>query len=296
VEPQWQYALGLVELGYWVFPLGDGGKLPRATRDKNTDGILPLARELYLVDEKDRGMVYAATNDVERVKFWANRLPLANYGVACGPSKNVTIVDLDRHNPTQDGIEVIKKWAMGRESECKFWVETPSNGLHLYYKGFTAKSRTVVPGVECQNNVRYAAGPCCKTYKGMYRPFGDPTQIGEAPEWLKQILSGQHPSIGSGDIKESILTCVAQWGYVPEGMRHDAVFKEAVIMAMEDPDRDAEDMLLELRSLVDQFVPDAGKFTDDELKRNIRNAKRGMTNDEGNAHDVTSLWSRYGNS
>ena len=273
MEPQWQYALELVKLGYWVFPLADGGKLPRRIRAKgaNHDDLLPEARKLRLVDDKGRGGFYAAQNEVDVVEMWAESMPRANYGVVCGERVGLTVIDMDRHGPVQDGIEVVKRWSQGRTGNVAFWVTTPSDGLHAYYRGFSGISRTVVSGVELQNWGRYVVGPACKTLKGMYRGYGDPGCLNEAPEWLQMAVQGGSGGSGKTE-KMSLLTCVATYGYVPEGYRHDAVFMEAVLMVAEE--RDDEDIFSELRGLIDMHVVGGDKFADDEIRRNIKNARR----------------------
>lgn len=271
---QWQCALALVEAGYWVYPLADFGKMPRRIRNKGAehDDILPEARELRLVDDKGRGGFYAADNDPETIKFWGEHLPNANYGIVCGERCGVTVIDLDRHGEVQNGIEAVQRWQQGRELDCAFWVETPSNGIHLYYKPFTGISRTVVSGVELQNWGRYVVGPGCVTMKGRYVSHGEPTPLTEAPEWLKTAVQGLGEKGGGKSEKMSLLTCVATFGYVPEGYRHDAVYMEAVLMVAEE--RSADDIFWELRSLIDQHVIGGSSFTDDEIRRNIRNARR----------------------
>lgn len=291
---QWQIAIEMAKLGYHVFPLADFGKMPRKVwvTGKYHEELVPEAVELGLVDHKQRSTFYIATNDIAKVELWAKEIPYANYAVACGPKFGVTIFDLDRHGPVQDGVEVVKRWRGNKELDCAFWVETPSNGIHLYYKPFKAPTRTVVSGVECQNQNSYVVGPGCKTFKGKYQPFGEPHPLNEAPEWLKIAACGSHSKDAQEETKLSILYLVAQYGFVPEGYRHGAVYKEAALMVWEDPDRPDEDVLEELRDLVDKYVINPQQFTDDELKRNIKNAKRNMTNDEGATNDLIKMWER----
>jgi hypothetical protein len=270
----WQFALHLAELGYWVFPLSNYGKLPRRTKNKDDGGILDSARKLKLVDNKDRGGFYAAVtgDELETIREWAGVLPEANYGVVCGERCGLTVVDLDRHGPVQDGIAVVKGWSGGRELNCGFYVHTPSDGLHLYFKAFPGKSRTVVSGVELQNWGRYVVGPGCQTSKGKYVAVGAPERVLEAPSWLVSVVGTAAGGGELGSRKKSLLVCVTEFGYVPEGYRHDAVFMEAVVMIGQGMSE--EETFLELRGLVDRYVVGGTEFKDEEIRRNIKNVER----------------------
>lgn len=272
----WEAAFLMAELGYWVFPLSDRGKLPRRIRLKDSMDILPEAVRLKLVDGRGRGGFYAAQRDLKVIEMWAEEIPDANYGVVCGEKCGVTVVDLDRHGPEQDGVAVAQRWKGEGELNCGFYVHTPSNGLHLYYRAFPGKSRTIVSGVELQNLGRYVVGPGCRTRKGAYVGVGTPDCVGAAPDWLIRVVGSAAGSGGSGcSEKLSLLTCVAQWGYVPEGFRHDAVFMEAVILISDGWDE--ESAFFELRRLVDQYVIGGTSFPDDEIRRNVRNVVRNGT-------------------
>jgi hypothetical protein len=266
----------MVNRGFWVFPLADWGKLPRK---KNA--------ELKLQDSQGRGGFYAKSRDLDIVGMWAEKLPDANYAVVCGEQCGTTVVDLDRHSEDQDGVSVLKGWMGAGKLNCNFWVKTPSDGLHLYYKGFPGKSRTVVSGVELQNWGRYVVGPGCSTRKGSYVGIGDFEVLLDAPEWLVRIVGATSASNGTGSSKKSILTCVAEWGYVPEGYRHDAVFMEAVVMAGQGYEE--AEIILELRGLVDRFVIGGSEFPDREIERNVQNALNGSN--KTHMDEIRERWS-----
>jgi bifunctional DNA primase/polymerase-like protein len=272
----WACAIEMVRRGFWVFPLADWGKLPRK---KDV--------ELKLQDAQGRGGFYAKSRDLDVIGMWTERLPDANYAVVCGEKLGVTVVDLDRHGPGQDGVAVLKGWQGVRELGCNFWVRTPSDGIHLYYKGFPGKSRTIVSGVELQNWGRYVVGPGCHTRKGTYAGSGDFEELLPGPEWLVRAVGEVGSSSSGVGGKKSILTCVAEWGYVPEGFRHDAVFMEAVVMAGEGYGE--EEAFVELRGLVDKFVIGGPEFPDREIRRNIQNAINGPV-----VRDSAAVWSPPG--
>ena len=96
----WEAAFKMLDDGFWIFPLADYGKLPRRTKARGSDEILPEAKELHLVDRFGRGGFYAAVNGDRReiVELWAKELPEANYAVMCGHKTGTTILDLYRHS------------------------------------------------------------------------------------------------------------------------------------------------------------------------------------------------------
>src|SRR5688572_22118328 len=159
----WRAAWHMAHLGYRVFPLQDGGKQPRK---RNVEDRTQ--------DDEGRGSFYVATTDPEQIIFWAEHIPNANYGIACGGE--ITVLDLDRHSVGQDGIGVMSFWC-NVFGGCRiedilsktFVVETPSNGLHVYFQGFAGTSRTLTSGVELQNHGRYVVGPGSVTAKGVYK-------------------------------------------------------------------------------------------------------------------------------
>ena len=108
----WTTALHLADRGFHVFPLGERGKTP-------------------IGKWKDD-----ATSDRATVERWAATYPDNNYGVACGPS-NLTVIDMD-----VKGINGIDMFEMacaanmpGLNFDEQFYVDTPSGGRHLYYRG-----------------------------------------------------------------------------------------------------------------------------------------------------------------
>lgn len=284
MNPQWEAAIEMVKAGFYVFPLADFGKMPRKVwiSGKRNEQLVPEAIELGLVDDENRSTFYIATNDLNKVYMWAERIPDANYAIACGPKFGVTVIDLDRHNETQDGVDVVLNvWREQQDFEWPFYVETPSNGLHLYYKPFKAPTRTVVSGVECQNRNSYVVGPFSRTLKGMYIPHGEYTQLVDPPEWLRKAVCSDHALNIDSPLKLSISNFIMPGCLggmeeipVPEGFRHSAVYKEAYMMVFQGWTDD--ESFIELREMVDKYVADPQKFSDDELERNIKNARRYM--------------------
>lgn len=267
----WRAAWYMAHRGYRVFPLQDGGKRPRK-RDVD-DGT---------VDDEGRGGFYVATTDGERIKYWAERIPNANYGIACG--SEVTVLDLDRHSAGQDGLGMMNFWCntfggtnIDEVLKKTFSVRTPSDGLHIYFKGFAGTSRTLISGVELQNHGRYVVGPGSVTPKGVYKTDDDPVNVDDlyqAPSWLRRVVDGMmggQSGVKTATTKLSISACLMQFGHVPEGYRHDAVFMELMFMLGYD-DMDQGDAFIKIRELIEESFEGENVFTDNEIKRNMKNA------------------------
>lgn len=266
----WRVAWYMAHLGYRVFPLRTGGKQPRARK-----------QEHGTVDAQGRGSFYVATTDPEKIKHWVEVIPEANYGIATGTE--LTVLDLDRHAVDQDGIGVFDEWckkfggcSSSKLIENTFTVRTPSDGLHVYFKYFTAKSRTIVDGIEIQNHGRYVAGPGVAVPKGHYLTNQEavrPDQLLPAPAWLRQLVNGQfgvQSGVRTSTSKRSIQACLIEDGRVRAGERHDAVFMELVLMFQQDG-LTQWDAFLKINELINEHVPQPEDFSEGEIKRNIKN-------------------------
>lgn len=269
----WAVARFMAGLGYKVFPLQDGGKRPREKSE-----------ELKTQDEKGRGGFYAGTTDLEVIDFWTKEVPHANYAIRCG--EEVTVLDLDRHSPEQDGARVLDGWCkefgsckLYEDIMCRtFTVQTPSNGLHLYFQKFSGISRTLTSGVELQNFGRYVVGPGCWFKDKQYVGFGEPMlgDLLKGESWLVRLVSGTmgiQSGVFTSTQKMTIQACLDRYGKVPVGFRHDAVFMEIWQMFQFDG-LSQWDAFCQIKNLIaEHFEGDAG-FTDNELKRNIKNVLR----------------------
>lgn len=110
-------AVAYARLGWPVFPLMPGGKVPYP---------------------RSRGYL-DATTDPGRIRRWWAAHPDANVGVATGaPGPDVLDVDV---KPSGTGYPALRRLAsLGQLTGVRLWVGTPSTGAHLYFAGTERRS------------------------------------------------------------------------------------------------------------------------------------------------------------
>lgn len=118
---QLEGALNCAELGWKIFPLQNGSKLPC------------------------KGWQEMATDDPGIIEQWHSE-GTTNFGIATGPS-NLTVLDIDMKNG-KDGHKTLKdaQEQLGIIPEPTFKVSTPSGGEHWYYEGSTANKINFMGG------------------------------------------------------------------------------------------------------------------------------------------------------
>lgn len=105
-------ALRFAKRGFAVFPLQPGAKIPLV---------------------KNWGK--AATTDLRQIKQWWQKWPDANIGLVTGAVNGIVVIDLDVKNGI-DGEANFKALCrkLGIRLPRTYIVETPSGGLHLYFR------------------------------------------------------------------------------------------------------------------------------------------------------------------
>lgn len=181
-----QWALSLADKGLAVFPLvhtlADGSCScgDPECRPKNRGKHPRPGSHGYKDAMTDKVAIFDAWDGDED----------ANIGVY--PGTEYVWVDLDTKNPGSNGIESIaEKLGIKVEDVPKltFSVETPTGGIHLYFRTPTPVSDRVniLPGVDIRGSGGYVVGPGSTIGKREYRVIND-VEIGEIPEALKTIL------------------------------------------------------------------------------------------------------------
>jgi len=97
--------------GWWVHPLKPGDKPPATAH-----GCLD------------------ASNDPEQIELWWKRMPLANIGIACGPS-DLSVLDEDEGLSSYEEFET---WRIGAGLPTTYTVRTgrrPGFGVQMYFAG-----------------------------------------------------------------------------------------------------------------------------------------------------------------
>lgn len=211
--------------GFHIFPLIPGTKRP------------------MIRDWENR-----ATTDRAALDAWPAD---AGVGIACGPSKLV-VLDLDAHGGEppakwaqpgiRDGMDVLAAVWAEHDLETSFLhtytVQTPSGGLHCYFRAPERDVRNSAGRIGWQVDVRaqggYVVGPGTvidtdhgpKPYELVYTPADLPV----LPEWLTALLVDHTPVVrplvrrgrpnpsGAGKRIDGILQSVAE---APEGERNN---------------------------------------------------------------------------
>lgn len=143
-------AARLAELGWPVFPLKPGDKVP-ATRNGFKD----------------------ANTDIERIKRYWSRNPTANIGVPTGHKFDV--IDVDYKVPG-----AVLHWADIRDdpgTEIHALVSTP-HGLHAYVLPTGGGNRAnLMPGIDYRGIGGYVVVPPSRRDDGVYRWWSNPSPL-----------------------------------------------------------------------------------------------------------------------
>ena len=193
-------ALYYASIGWWVFPIAPGSKIPLA----GTRGCLD------------------ATTDRAKIRAWWQQTPSANVGIACGPS-GLCVVDTD---PRHGGDESWFALTVENVVPDSWTVLTPTGGQHLYFtRGETLACNTASvlgAGVDTRGLGGYVVAPPSVRPEGGYvweASSGprDGTAIAPLPAWVASALSSnaaktldltEKVAVGSGE-RNKFLTQVA---------------------------------------------------------------------------------------
>ena len=179
------YLYALAAHGIRVFPLVPGEKRPMVT-----------------------GWEQKATTAPSLLDNWPAG---AGVGIACGPS-GLVVVDCDNHGGTPprewdrpgitNGLDVFADvWSRHTRAPLfdTMTVETPSGGLHFYYRApLGSWIRNSAGKLGWQVDVRaeggYVCAPGTTLPNGAYKPVGGPENIAHLPQWLRALLEPQKPT------------------------------------------------------------------------------------------------------
>jgi hypothetical protein len=112
-------AVGYAARGYPIFP-ADGRKKPLVRWGKGEDGHPDLTKR-------------RATTDLETLKAWWARWPLAMVAMPTGEPSGVVVLDIDRKNGV-DGLANLRAVGIDPYSLSPVVAITPSGGLHVYMR------------------------------------------------------------------------------------------------------------------------------------------------------------------
>jgi hypothetical protein len=215
-------AFELCSLGWKVFPVAAGDKVPAITKKNGGRGVLD------------------ATDDEETIGDWARRFPHANVGVACGIPSGLLVVDVDAGN---GGIESMRK--LGSQSlrlPPTVTARTANGGFHAYFRyvaGPKNSKSLLAKGVDIRTTGGYVVAPPSvlsggRGYHWARRPLGGdlPALPGWALERLKPREESpfyREPGGDGGDVGHLVDYLRA----APEGERNAILFWCACRLAEE---------------------------------------------------------------
>jgi hypothetical protein len=165
-----------VSIGFKVFPLGHGSKLPAIKGGKGF---------------KD------ATDDPKQIDAWAKQYPKCNIAIATGVPSGIVVIDVD---PRNGGFGSISKLAgAGNLFPTCPTAKTGNNGRHMYFRlpdGLKSSKDRLGPGIDVKSTGGYVvaapswiaptdAGPG-GTYQWLISP--ETTPIPPLPRWAIEKL------------------------------------------------------------------------------------------------------------
>jgi hypothetical protein len=195
MEAALQYA---DELGWYVFPLADGGKVPRA----GSNGLLD------------------ATRDPEQIKRWWAAHPRANIGVNCGKS-GVGVCDVDPRHGGDASFETLRH-DLGKATFDTITQTTPSGGTHYVYDANGAIIRNteskIAPGIDTRGDGGYfVAAPSVRADSSYTWVIDEGPFDRVAATWPKELTA----AIPAESPKAK--TRVDDAAVIPEGKRNGAL-------------------------------------------------------------------------
>lgn len=192
-----EWALVLAELGWHVFPVRPGGKVPALHGRRGCPGTGVCA-------DGHQGWEQRSTTDPERIaRCWSG--PQAwNIGIACGPSGLLVIdCDMPGHGGAnlrageralgttgEEALHALAERAGERLPET-YTVRTPSGGMHYYFRlpeGYRNTTKNLHPLIDTRAGGGQVVAAGSITPSGAYELVDD-SEPAELPGWLAQALA-----------------------------------------------------------------------------------------------------------
>jgi len=167
-------AMQFLSLGWAVFPLSPGSKLPAISKKAGGQGVLD------------------ASKDEAQIREWARRFPRANIGIACGKISGITVLDFDLKTGAMETIARFR--SQKRLFNPTVTARTPSGGWHLYYRyapDLLNSKSLLGPGIDVRTTGGYVVAPPStledgKGYAWRMPPLGP--DLPPMPTWAHMAL------------------------------------------------------------------------------------------------------------
>jgi hypothetical protein len=174
-----EHALGYATLGWKVFPLKSGDKLPIG----GTHGHNEATSKYETVDH-----------------WWSTMYPGANIGIATGRLTGFFVLDVDQHSDDADMngfLTLEKRVAQHGPLPQTLTARSPKGSLHIYFRmpsdsEVACSASMVGGGLDIRASGGYIVAPPSLRAEGPYRwlegHIPGTTEIAEAPAWLLEAI------------------------------------------------------------------------------------------------------------
>lgn len=182
-------AMPLVDLGWAVFPISPGSKLPAIPKKLGGQGVLD------------------ASKDGAQIREWARRFPGANVGVACGKISGLTVLDFDPKSGAEATLARFRE--QKRLFNATVTSRTPSGGWHLYYRYAPEllNSKSLLgPGIDVRTTGGYVVAPPSvldggRVYSWLLAPLGP--DLPPMPTWAHMALKPKPQAVFKSPVAPS---------------------------------------------------------------------------------------------
>ena len=239
-------ALSYASMGWHVFPLKPGKKIPATTHG-----------------------FHEATCDVETIEGWWNTNPNYNIGIATGVS-NLVVIDLDEDSTKgKHGIQTLANWEEQHGAlPATVCCHTPRGGKHLYFKTQeNIKCKTnIYPSIDIRANGGYVVAPPSVVNGAAYRWLNAPVvyPVAQADSVVYTFLNPVSDRYNQPKVPFSMPS------EIPEGQRTSALLKMLGSMQA----KGMSDEAIRAAIVAENDSKCSPPMTDDELENTVFPALR----------------------
>jgi hypothetical protein len=159
-------AMEILPLGWKVFPVAEGLKVPAIPAKQGGRGVLD------------------ATDNEDTIEKWAHAYPSANLGVACGEISGILVVDVDASSGGIASLRELRE--AGFQLPKTVSARTANGGWHGYYRyhpGPKNSKSLLARGIDIRTTGGYVVAPPSRLLGGL------------AYRWHRAPLGGDLPAL-----------------------------------------------------------------------------------------------------